>query len=82
MSYHWYDGVGMTGVIIILTAYLALQMGRLDAAAAQYSLLNGLGAALILISLCYNFNLSSFVIEIAWLLISLFGFVKALGARH
>ena len=38
-----------------------------------YSLLNGLGALLIMVSLIYNFNLSSFVIEIAWLMISAYG---------
>lgn len=38
-----------------------------------YSVLNALGALLILISLVYNFNAPSFVIECFWLAISLTG---------
>jgi len=37
------------------------------------------GALLILISLYFSFNLASFIIEIAWLLISIFGLFKALS---
>lgn len=81
MDYAWYDFVGNIGVVLILATYLALQLGRMDAKQLSYSLLNGLGAVLILISLCFTFNLSSFVIEIAWIVISLIGIVNNLRAR-
>ena len=73
MDYHWYDLVGNIGVGFILITYLALQLDKFDAKGLAYSLLNGLGALLILISLLYAFNLSALIIETAWLLISLFG---------
>ena len=73
MSYQWHDLLGNLGVVIILTCYLFVQIERMDIRNPAYSLLNGLGAVLILVSLVYNFNLSSFVIEIAWLAISIFG---------
>jgi hypothetical protein len=42
-----------------------------------YSVVNALGAVFILISLTVTFNMASFVIEIAWLMISLFGIFQA-----
>lgn len=35
--------------------------------------MNALGAALVIISLCFDFNLSAFVIEAFWVVISLVG---------
>lgn len=81
MTLAWYDIAGIIGVLFVLGAYLALQLKKVDAAAPAYSALNALGAGLILISLYYEFNLSAFLIESAWLLISLFGFVQAFRAR-
>ena len=43
---------------------------------------NATGAILILVSLLHDFNLSSFVIEIAWLLISLYGLTRWLRDRN
>jgi len=82
MTYHWYDFVGNVGVVIILLSYLLLQMGRVKIEDWRYSAANGLGALLILVSLYFAFNLSSFVIELAWLFISVLGLVKAYRARR
>jgi len=77
VSYHWHDVLGNVGVAMILGTYLALQMERLDARAPLYSILNGVGAGLITLSLCFDFNLSAFVVEVAWVAVSLYGFVRA-----
>jgi hypothetical protein len=77
MSYAWHDFVGNVGVATILGSYLALQLGRLGGRSLAYSALNGLGAALVLVSLAYDFNLSAFVIEACWVAISLFGMWRA-----
>ena len=76
MNYEWYDVLGNVGVCLILGCYLLLQMNRLAASELKFSVFKGLGAALILISLSYEFNLSAFFIELFWLLISLFGIVN------
>lgn len=81
MTLTLYDTLGIIGVVIILIAYLALQIEKLSAQDWRYSAMNGVGALLILVSLCFSFNLASFIIEIAWLAISLFGLFRAFQKR-
>tara|TARA_X000001036_G_scaffold143625_1_gene136425 strand:+ start:664 stop:921 length:258 start_codon:yes stop_codon:yes gene_type:complete len=73
MAYTWYDFLGNVGVILILLSYLLLQMNKINSQSTYYSLMNATGALLILVSLYYNFNLSAFIMELCWLLISLYG---------
>ena len=81
MSYAWYDVVGNVGVACIIGAYLALQLGRLDAKGLAFSAVNAAGATLVLVSLAFAFNASAFLIEAFWVVISLIGVVRALRAR-
>jgi hypothetical protein len=74
----WFDIAGITGVVLIVIAYLLLQLGKLPSTAASYSLLNALGAGLVMVSLLFAFNLSAFLMEAFWFLISLFGLVRSL----
>lgn len=78
MSYTLFDFLGNIGVFLILAMYLSLQLGKISASSYYYSVLNALGALFILISLYFQFNLSAFIIELCWLVISLFGMVKSL----
>lgn len=78
MEYGWFDFVGNVGVGLIILSYLGIQLNRLSARGLTYSLVNAVGAVLILVSLYYNFNLSSFIIEIFWIGISLVGIVREL----
>ena len=78
MNHDWYDILGTLGVCIIILAYILLQIGRLRSEQLAYSLMNAVGALLILISLYYSFNFPSFVVEFFWLIISLFGIGKYL----
>lgn len=75
-GYEWHDLVGNIGVLCILGAYQFLQLEKLAADNTTYLVLNGVGAALILVSLIFEFNLSAFLIQSAWLLISLFGLAR------
>lgn len=76
MRYGLLDLIGNVGVVLLMTAYLLLQLNRLSARGLTYSLLNALGASLIVISLLTNFNLSAFVIEVFWIFISLLGIFR------
>lgn len=77
MSFAWYDLVGTVGVAMILVAYFLLQTERIDGQSMGYSVINLLGSVFIAISLLFDFNLSSMIIEIAWIAISLYGIVRA-----
>ncbi len=81
MTYEWHDLVGNAGVLIILTCYLLSQIDRMDIKSPAYSVLNGAGALFIIVSLVHDFNLSSFVIELAWLAISLFALARYFRIR-
>ena len=76
-----FDLAGFIGVVMIVIAYLLLQLDKLPSSSLSYSLLNAAGALLIIISLIFKFNLSAFIVEVFWFLISLLGLTKWFIAR-
>ena len=82
MTYAWYDILGTLGVAVIILTYVLLQTAKVRSEQLVYSVLNAVGAALILVSLYFAFNFPSFVVEFFWLLISLFGMVKYVLSRR
>jgi predicted membrane protein len=70
------DAIGMLGTLLIVLAYYLLQLERTDPKSLSYNIINLTGAALLLFSLCFNFNLASFVIEVFWICASLIGLWK------
>lgn len=82
MTYSWYDLAGNIGVLMMVIAYLLLQLEKLSSSAVSYLLLNATGALLVIVSLIFHFNLSAFLMEVFWLLISLFGLAKPLFVRR
>jgi len=82
MNLYWYDLAGLAGVVLILIAYLMLQLGRWGGIDLRYTGLNLAGALLIIVSLIYDFNLSAFLMEAAWVVISFVGIYRALGQRR
>ncbi len=81
MDYSWFDLVGNTGVLLMVVAYMLLQLEKLSSSALSYPLLNAVGATMVMISLMFSFNLSAFLMEAFWLLISLYGLAKSLKAK-
>lgn len=77
MNTFLFDAIGMVGVFMILAVYSLVQLDKMDVKGLFYSVVNAVGAVFILISLTVTFNMASFVIEVAWLMISLFGIVQA-----
>ncbi len=76
MTYGWHDLLGGIGVIFVLLAYFLLQLERVSPIRSPYLLANGIGAFFILISLVNEFNLSAFIVELAWFLISVYGLIR------
>ncbi|MBT8058407.1 MAG: hypothetical protein KJO33_02355 [Gammaproteobacteria bacterium] len=73
MDYPLSDLVGNIGVVLIVGSYFLVQIDRMSSRGLSYTLLNTVGAACIIYSLYYDFNLSAFIVEAFWLLISLVG---------
>ena len=79
MSFEWHEILGSLGVAMIIIAYILLQTERVKSESILYSLINAVGASLIMVSLYFNFNFPAFIVEFFWLLISLFGIGKYLS---
>ncbi|MEM7312333.1 MAG: hypothetical protein AAF497_04195 [Planctomycetota bacterium] len=75
MQFEWHDYVGAIGVALLLGTYFCLQINRIAAQSLLYSQLNAVGSLLILVSLSQRFNLSAFVVEASWFVISIVGIV-------
>jgi hypothetical protein len=82
VTYALHNVIGNIGVVLIVGTYFLVQIGRMSAVQLPYITLNGLGALLILYSLWFDFNLSAFLIEIIWFLISLIGIGRVLVMRR
>ena len=79
MEFQFADILGGIGVVLIVLAFLLLELDRVTSKSIVYLLMNAVGALLVILSLWYEFNLAAFVLEVFWLLISLFGLVRVLG---
>ena len=82
MPYTIFDFLGNVGVGLIIISYLLLQLGRIQSSSLNFSLSNALGALLVIISLTQQFNLSAFIVEAFWLLISIAGILKNLAGNR
>ncbi len=78
----WWDAAGLAGVLLMLGAYAAAALGRMDAKRAPALICNAVGAILVLVSLSQTFNLSAAVMETAWLIIALAGLVRLALSRR
>ena len=76
MSYGPLDVIGNVGVVVLMITYLMLQLNKLRSDGLAYSVLNAVGAALIVISLLHDFNLSALLMEVFWVLISFVGIYR------
>ena len=81
MNYGLLDFVGNVGVVVLMVTYLLLQLNRLQSNDLSYSLLNAIGASLIVVSLLVNFNLSALLMEVFWVLISFVGIYRYFRLR-
>lgn len=69
-------------MLLMVIAYLLLQLQRISSTAVSYLFLNVIGAVLVIISLTLRFNLSAFLMEAFWLFISLYGLARTLFFRR
>jgi len=76
LFYRVSNPIGLIGVVLLLIAYFLLSTGRWNSDSYHYQIYNLIGAILILFSLFFHWNLASFSIEFAWVIISLIGIVR------
>jgi hypothetical protein len=86
MNLQWFDFVGMAGIVFVLAAYFLLQAGKLHGASIGYQLANLFGAIFILVSIFgspapITEVLTPFLMQIAWIAISLYGLWRGLKDR-
>jgi hypothetical protein len=77
-----YEMAGFAGAAAIVVAYFAVQQRWLNALDWRFPAANVVGSLLILVSLWFEWNFPSVVIEIFWALISLVGLVRSLAERR
>jgi len=83
MSFFWYDWAGYLGVALVLLAFFLLQDRRLQGNGWVYQSMNVLGAVGVMLSLLFgSFNLSAFIMQVAWLLIGCYGIVRGIRQRR
>ncbi|MEO5720742.1 MAG: hypothetical protein ABIR71_04630 [Chthoniobacterales bacterium] len=71
-----YQVVSLFGAVVILTAYLALQTGRLQATDRWFSILNFVGSALLTWVAVIDWRIGFIFLESAWALLSLPGIFR------
>jgi len=76
-----YQWIGFAGTLLIAWAYFILQMGKYTIDSLPYQILNLVGAILLIISLFVHFNFGSFMMEIFWISITIYGIYKIVKNR-
>lgn len=82
---YWHDWVGYLGVLLILLAYLLLQAAKLQGNGLVYQLMNVFGAIGVILSLSFGLgpiNWPAFLMELAWIIIGVFGIVRGVALRR
>ena len=78
----WTIIVGLIGMILTVLAYFLLQAQKLHGNGLTYQVLNALGALGVALSLLFGtFNLPAFLLEVIWLMISIYGIAVARRIR-
>ncbi len=77
-----FDSLGILGFILYLVSYALLQARKILGDSISYIMLNLTAATLVLVSLTNHFNIASALIQISWIVISLYGlFYNLYGDR-
>lgn len=71
--------LGLLGAVCCVSMFYAIEQGRLDGNSMAYYIINGIGGALILAAVFYDYDpgdLGSMAVETAWVVISGMGIIK------
>lgn len=76
-----FEIIGNIGVVCALLAFFLLQKEVIKSDSFYYLGLNLIAGSLIIVSLLDKWNLPSFLLEFAWVLISLYGISRTVRKR-
>lgn len=79
---HFWMTVGVIGDIIVLGVYLLLQAGKLSSEGYPYLIWNVIGSSGIILGFIAEWRLADFLVESAWLVISLGAIVNLLWEKY
>jgi len=83
MTILWYDWAGYAGVLLVLGAFFLLQSRKLHGNGLAYQLMNALGAFGVMLSLLFGeHNWPAFMLEVAWVAISVYGIANEVRRRR
>ncbi|HTV84351.1 MAG TPA: hypothetical protein VME63_03030 [Dyella sp.] len=83
MTFFWHDWAGYIGVVLVLLAFLLLQAHKLHGNGLVFQLMNVLGALGVMLSLVFgSFNAAAFFMQVAWMVIGVFGMVHSARLRR
>lgn len=74
--------VGLVGAVAYLAGYALIQMRLLSIEDGRYAALNIVGGVALIYSLMWNFNLGSFLTQVAWLIFTVVGYVSSRRKRQ
>ncbi|MEM6481355.1 MAG: hypothetical protein AAF922_01750 [Pseudomonadota bacterium] len=73
--------IGLFGVLLYVTGFLLLSSGRIDSSRPGYFILIFIAASCVLISLSVDFNMSSALIQLFYIVMSMGGVLLRLRRR-
>jgi hypothetical protein len=71
--------IGVLGAVLYVLSYALLQYKRDFAKSITYTLMNIMACLMVLYSTTYYWNLSAAIIQVSWLVISLYGLKRNLN---
>ena len=82
LIFEWHQVAGVAGTLLYIGSYFLMQLGKVSVPGYTYSVMNVAAASLVGISLLYEFNLASALIQISWILISVVGIFRLSLGYH
>lgn len=83
MNMAWHEWAGLIGVLVVLSAFALMQAHKLHGTGLIYQSMNALGALGVVLSLVFGtFNLAAFLLEAAWVAISIYGMLVGVRKRR
>jgi membrane-bound ClpP family serine protease len=73
--------VQVGGAVLILVAFVAAQLGRVDPSAWSYLILNLVGSAILTVDAYLGREWGFFLLEAVWALVSAYGIVRKAQGR-